>query len=139
MRWWMLAGWMGVVAPAWALDWSPAQLARMLEAREEGKAHFVLVDVRTPEEHAAGMIAGTDLLLPVQVLAERYTVLLDSLKVDPETDTVVVYCRSGRRAEYAKGFLRKKGFKHVLNAGGIKQWVQAGYELAQPASSSSSP
>jgi len=126
---------LGLAMPLGAQDLSPAALRDLLRAREEGKAHFVLVDVRTPQEHEAGFIEGTDLLLPLQVLKARYKLLLDSLKVDPKKDTVIVYCRSGNRAGVAKKILKGKGFKHVLNGGGIVQWKLAGYELALPASS----
>lgn len=34
------------------------------------------------------------------------------------SEPVVVYCASGKRANVAKEFLEKKGYKHVLNAGG---------------------
>ena len=126
---------LGLALPLWAQDLSPQALNGLLQARKEGKAHFVLVDVRTPQEHEAGFIEGTDLLLPLQVLQDHYTVLLDSLKVDPAKDTVIVYCRSGHRAGIAKKILEEKGFKHVFNGGGILQWTRAGFELAVPASS----
>lgn len=122
--------------PLWGMDLTPGKLQELLAARNEGKAHFVLVDVRTPAEHEVGFIEGTDLLLPLQVLKARHTLLTDSLKVDPEKDTVIVYCRSGRRAGVAKQILEDLGFKHVFNAGGILQWQKAGYDLVVPASSS---
>ncbi len=126
---------LGLALPLWAQDLAPQALSELLQARKEGKAHFVLVDVRTPQEHEAGFIEGTDLLLPVQVLENHYTLLLDSLNVDPARDTVIVYCRSGHRAGIAKKILKAKGFQHVFNGGGILQWTQAGFELAVPASS----
>ena len=126
---------LGLALPVWAQDLAPQALNKLLQARKEGKAHFVLVDVRTPREHQAGFIEGTDLLLPVQVLKDHYTLLLDSLKVDPAEDTVIVYCRSGHRAGIAQKILEGKGFKHVFNGGGILQWTRAGFELAVPASS----
>lgn len=122
--------------PLWGMDLTPGKLQELLQARKEGKAHFVLVDVRTPREHEAGFIEGTDLLIPVQVLEKQYTFLTDSLQVDPEKDTVIVYCRSGRRAGVAKKILEGRGFRHVFNAGGILQWQKAGYDLVVPASSS---
>ena len=33
---------------------------------------------------------------------------------------VIVFCRSGRRAAKAKEVLEQKGYKKVLNAGGLK-------------------
>ena len=45
------------------------------------------------------------------------SVAADSLIRNPE-DPVVVYCASGKRAQFSKEFLENKGYKIVLNAGG---------------------
>lgn len=107
---------------------TPDQLSRWLKEREAGKRSFLLVDVRTPEEHQSGIIPGTDTLIPVEVFATKKR----PVPVDPEKDTVVLYCRSGRRAEQAARMLRKQGYRYVFNAGGILQWKEAGKDLVPP-------
>jgi rhodanese-related sulfurtransferase/YHS domain-containing protein len=111
---------------SWGQKLAPDKLKQWLEAREKGEMHFLLVDVRTEEEHEMGFIPGTDTLIP-----------LDEIKkggrpaVDPETDTVVVYCRTGRRSKTAQKILKKSGFKWVFNGMGIKQWQKKGFELVK--------
>lgn len=103
----------------------PQELAQWLKDREEGKKHFLLVDVRTPQEHEQGFIPGTDTLIPLS-LFQRGEV---SLPINPEKDTLVVYCRTGRRSGIVQRMLESQGFKWVYNGLGIMQWQQAGYSL----------
>ena len=42
-----------------------------------------------------------------------------SFNIKPD-DTVLVYCRSGRRAEAVKSILEKNGYKNVKNLGGYE-------------------
>ena len=47
----------------------------------------------------------------------------------PNPDTpVLVYCRTGRRAEYAGEALADSGYRHVFNFLGVTQWP---YELVR--------
>jgi rhodanese-related sulfurtransferase len=62
-----------------------------------------LLDVRTPEEFAAGHLPGA-VLIPHDALALR----LDELD---RGRPVVVYCRTGRRAAIAEDLLRQRGFE----------------------------
>jgi rhodanese-related sulfurtransferase len=107
-----------------AQDISPKQLKKMIEERKEGKINFVLIDVRTKEEFESGYIPGTDLNIPHDEIGEKIGQL--NIKKD---DTIILYCRSGRRSEIAKQELIKRGYKKVLNAGGIKHWIESGFEL----------
>lgn len=106
----------------------PKELKKWLRLREKGEKHFVLIDVRTPPEHEAGFIPGTDTLIPLQVIMEKFS----KLKIDPEKDTLVLYCRTGHRAGIAQKIFKKKGFKNVFNGLGIFQWKEAGFKLVKP-------
>jgi rhodanese-related sulfurtransferase len=106
----------------------PEELKKWIELREKGKKHFVLIDVRTPEEHEAGFIPGTDTLIPLQVIMEKFP----KLKFDPEKDTIVLYCRTGHRAGIAQKIFKENGFKNVFNGLGIFQWKEAGFKLIKP-------
>ena len=40
--------------------------------------------------------------------------------------TIVLYCASGGRSALAGKVLRDMGYQNVYNAGGFKEWVEAG-------------
>lgn len=76
-------------------------------------AGATLLDVRTPGEFAERHLDGA-LNVPVDQVHARLGEL-------PADRPIVVYCKSGRRAERAAEVLRKTGYTvHVL--GGIDAW-----------------
>ena len=79
---------------------------------------FVL-DVREPDEWAAGHIEGAT-LIPLGELAGR----LDEVPTDRE---VVVVCRSGNRSAQGRDSLLAAGYSDVTSmAGGMNDWIAAG-------------
>ncbi len=89
----------------------PAE-ARSLLRTGEARA----VDVREPDEYAAGHIPGA-LSLPLG------RVKGDAPRLLPEKDAVwLVYCRSGRRSAEAAAVLERLGYDHVYDLGGILGW-----------------
>jgi rhodanese-related sulfurtransferase len=71
----------------------------------------LFVDVRTPEEFAAGHVEGA-LLIPVDELEARIG------ELDEYRDQrVVLYCRTGRRSGIALDILNRQGFTAAENAG----------------------
>ncbi len=82
----------------------------------------VIVDVRQPEEYAAGRIPGAR-LIPLNELPSR----LDEV---PQDERVVVVCRSGNRSSSAQRLLADGGFDNVHNMlGGMIAWESAGYDV----------
>lgn len=79
-------------------------------------AGALLLDVRSPEEFAAGHIEGAR-NIPVGVLSARLGEL-----GPPATTSVVVYCQSGGRSTKAAGLLRDAGFTSVHNLGPMSAW-----------------
>ncbi len=79
---------------------------------QEGAA---LIDVRSPEEYAAGHIEGAK-NIPVDEIGDR------AAEVGDVHGPVVVYCRSGIRSARAKSTLEAAGFHHVHNLGGMNRW-----------------
>ncbi len=78
-----------------------------------------LVDVRNPEEYAAGHIPGSK-RLPVQELGGR----LGELRKDKP---ILLYCHSGKRSQTASEFLEKNGFPIPFQIqGGITAWKSKG-------------
>ena len=78
-----------------------------------------IVDVRGPQETAAGTIPGArEIPLPA---------LTDSTDSLDRTDPVVVYCASGYRSMIAASVLRASGFDDVSDVlGGFGAWQNAG-------------
>lgn len=77
-----------------------------------------LVDVRTPDEYAAGNIPGS---VNIDVLTGKFgetaSALLD------RAYTVAVYCRSGNRSKNAAQVLSMMGYNVVELNGGYNEWV----------------
>ncbi len=81
-----------------------------------------LLDVREPDEYAAGHIPGIT-LIPMGDVAARLAEL-------PRDKEIVVTCRSGNRSAQVADFLRGQGFDNVHNmTGGLVAWEEAGYAV----------
>ena len=91
--------------------------AKILELKQNGD-NIILLDVRTPDEVAAGMIPGA---LHIDYHGENFSSKLDQL--DKEAH-IIVYCKSGGRAGKACDELRAKGFKKYTNYGGYDRWLK---------------
>ena len=95
-----------------------------LKTRMDRGEKLNLVDVREPHEFAEGYIAGGKLV----PLGKVQTMQVDELE-DMKDETVIVYCRSGRRSLMACMVLDQMGFKDTYNLeGGILDW-QEKYEV----------
>lgn len=82
-------------------------------ATADATGEVVYVDVRTPEEFAAGHVQGA-INIPHTEMRERHEELD---RYDDEQ--IVVYCRSGRRSGIAQRILQEEGFTNVENGGGL--------------------
>jgi len=78
-------------------------------------AKTVLIDVRTPEEYAAGHLDGA-INIDHQVIGQRI-----GMAGVAKDDEVILYCRSGRRSGIAAETLSGLGYKKVLNFGGMEE------------------
>jgi phage shock protein E len=83
----------------------------------------IYLDVRTPEEYAAGHVAGT-LHIPLQELEHRWAELAQY-----RDQPLVVYCRTGRRSAAAIDLLATKGFSRLENGGGVTQMARRGLPM----------
>ena len=102
--------------------------AGIIKASSPSQKGFVLIDVRSPEEHAAGFIPGTDFNIDFREMKARHREL--GAKLD---DDIVVYCQSGRRSGIAAEVLADLGYTHVYNvSGSMNAWVDAGYPVDAP-------
>jgi len=88
------------------------------EVRDSGQKHLLL-DVRETSEVQAGHIEGCR-HIPVGDIAKRIA------ELEPwRNELVVCQCQSGVRSQRAAEFLRKSGFRKVVNmAGGYLAWLE---------------
>lgn len=108
----------GPVADADALANIEAGCQEVKERVEAGEP-VLLLDVRTPDETAAGVIPGAR-LIPLDELEARWTEVKDA-------NELICYCASGKRSLRAAKFLREKGiFNTTSLEGGITTWQQLG-------------
>ncbi len=104
------------VAPA-AL---PAEIDVATAAAKQESGAFML-DVREPDEWAAGHIDGAT-LIPLGELSARASEV-------PSDKEVVVVCRSGNRSAQGRDILLAAGLPSVTSmAGGMNEWTAAGNE-----------
>jgi rhodanese-related sulfurtransferase len=90
---------------------TPEGLREVIESRDP---RFVIVDVRPPDEYAAGHIPSA-INIPGGLTAD--------LKDPPVKDKyIVLYCLGGRRSPTAGEKMLADGYKHVFVWGGIVNW-----------------
>ncbi len=77
-----------------------------------------LIDVREPEEFAAGHIPGS-MNIPVSSLA------MAAEAVPDKGIPVYVYCQTGIRSRHAAEILKNSGFTNVTDLGGINAFKGA--------------
>ena len=81
------------------------------------KKGYTIIDVRTPEEYAEGHIQGA---LNINVKSEAFVTEIENLS---KSDTLLVYCRSGRRSLYAAQVMVSFGFQKIYDLeGGFLNW-----------------
>tara|TARA_B100000941_G_scaffold246542_1_gene191374 strand:+ start:65 stop:397 length:333 start_codon:yes stop_codon:yes gene_type:complete len=81
------------------------------------KKGYKIIDVRTPQEFHQGHIQGAQ---NIDVRAENF---VDEIQNLSESDTLLVYCRSGRRSLYAAQVMISFGFKKIYDLeGGFLNW-----------------
>jgi rhodanese-related sulfurtransferase len=115
------------VGAAWAEDPSGIEPQVLSERMESGDTELLVLDVRGAAEFDEGHIPGA-INIPHDVLGERIA------EIGPvgERD-VVVYCRSGRRAEIALETLKGAGFSRLFHLeGDYLRWSEEGRSVVRP-------
>jgi molybdopterin/thiamine biosynthesis adenylyltransferase/rhodanese-related sulfurtransferase len=117
---------------------SAAELLRQIKSRidevdpsvvrEQMTNGAVVIDVRDPEEFAAGHLPGAK-HVPRSYLESRI-----EGAVPDRSQHLILYCASGNRSAYAaRTLLDDLGYEHVESmTGGITLWKDRGYEVEVP-------
>jgi adenylyltransferase/sulfurtransferase len=107
-----------------ALRTVPEVTVDQLAARTDSPT---LIDVREPDEHHLGVIAGA---VPIPRGILEYTV---TEKVPERDAPVVVYCSAGHRSALAAAVMQQLGYANVASLqGGFTAWKQAGHTWSEP-------
>ena len=102
---------------------TPAE-ADALIADHAADAGFVIIDVRTSSEYAAGHIENA---VNIDRWAADFEEQLDALD---RAGTYLVYCASGTRSAYATTLMVELGFTGIYElAGGLDAWIAASYPV----------
>lgn len=100
---------------------APAEFQHQLQTTTDA----VLVDVRRPDELAAGQIAGAR-----NVVFGSATFEQDILQL--EKKPVFIYCAAGVRSAKAAVLLRENGYVVYELEGGLQNWVASGLPVTTP-------
>jgi rhodanese-related sulfurtransferase len=107
------------LAAVFASDLAQIEPAALLERIEKKDATMIVLDVRTPEEYAAGHVPGA-INIPHTHLPARIAEIAAAAEKD-----VVLYCVSGRRAGSAAERLQANGFTRLLHLqGDMPKWQE---------------
>ena len=110
----------GCTAPAPASN-PEAKTYRQITMQEavemmEKEENYIILDVRTHEEFAAGHIPGA-------IVVPNETIGTEEIPQLPDKDQLImVYCRSGNRSKQASDKLVKQGYTNIVEFGGIIDW-----------------
>lgn len=86
------------------------------------RAGALVVDVRQPDEYAAGHVPAAR-PIPLAEVVERVAEV-------PTGQPVYIVCHSGGRSLKAARFYRSKGIEAWSVAGGTKEWADSGRPIA---------
>lgn len=110
--------------PSTAAPTSGVRLVQPSTAIQLIQEGYVVIDVRTPQEFAAGHLAGA------RNLDVQSPDFADQVAQLDRAGRYLVYCRSGNRSAAAAEQMKRVGFGNVADAGGFDQLVAAGAQTA---------
>ena len=85
-------------------------------AMMEQETGYIILDVRRPDEFAAGHIPNA-INVPNESIGTS-----DIPELPDKNQLIMVYCRSGRRSKEASEKLVKLGYTNIVEFGGILDW-----------------
>lgn len=92
----------------------------------KNKDNYQILDVRSPSEFAEGHIEGA-------INIPHHAIIDEIAKLKGIEKTIVVHCRSGRRAEKAESMMRKNGLTDFIHLDGdMLGWQAKQLPLVKP-------
>lgn len=107
---------------ACACDKTPSNTYRQISMEEaaaimEQESGYIILDVRRPDEFAAGHIPNA-----INVPNENINTS-EIAELPNKNQLILVYCRSGRRSKEAAQKLVDIGYTNIVEFGGILDWT----------------
>lgn len=104
---------------------SPLQADELIRANK-GNTGFIILDVRTPSEHAGGHLPNAVNLDVNSASFKNEAVRLERNR------TYLIYCQTGARSAAASKILAELGLRNIYNmTGGITDWQAAGLPVVK--------
>lgn len=95
-----------------------------LKSRLDSGLDGILIDLRTPEEVANGILPGAQI---IDFRSDEFEAQIKALDKD---EKYYVYCHGGGRSAKTKTLMEQLGFQSVLDyGGGFSEWSSLGYPL----------
>lgn len=88
------------------------------------QSNSVLIDVRTPAEFATGFLSSNTanaINIEYQLIDQLPSLLVERGLVLQKSDSITLYCRSGRRSNIALQTLKELGYSNVRDIGGLEE------------------
>ena len=90
------------------------QMAFSADVRFNGVEPAVIIDVRTPQEFAAGHVEGA-----INIPHDRIEQAIDSIEGLEKNSSILLYCQSGARSAFACQVLAQRGYTRAMNGGAM--------------------
>ena len=104
-----------VGAPSGENSYRQISMDEAVEFMEE-KSGYIILDVRRPDEFAAGHIPNA-INVPLETIGNS-----EIPELPNKDQLILVYCRSGRRSKEAAEKLVALGYTNIVEFGGILDW-----------------
>lgn len=97
-----------------------------VKARIDKKSKALIVDVREPEEVAAGILPGAE-----TIVRGYLEMKIEKVEADRNRE-IVLYCGGGNRSAMSAKAIQEMGYKNVYSMkGGYSAWQHAGFPIEQ--------
>ncbi len=91
---------------------SPSDAKKIMDSGED----FNLIDVREMKEYKESHLKGSK-LIPLDEIEKKI-----EKEIPNKDEKLLLYCRSGKRSQFACKVLDKLGYNNIYNIGGIMDW-----------------
>ena len=101
----------------WIIQPPKVEIIKKIQYQDLVRKGYTIIDVRTPEEFLEEHIEGAQ---NINVKSEAFVTEIENLS---KSDTLLIYCRTGRRSIYAAQVMVSFGFQKIYDLdGGFLNW-----------------